>query len=70
MLVNVIADSITEVNPQSVTFVCVGDHISAFVNAVRIQSPITRCVFNMLAAVTDLLADSDCFTIGAQAARY
>jgi len=52
MLVNVNAVSVTEVNPQSVTFMCVGDHISAFVTAVRIQSPIPRCVFNMLAAVT------------------
>lgn len=39
MLVNVIAVSVTEVNPQSVTFMYVGDHISAFVTAVRIQEP-------------------------------
>jgi len=33
-------------------YICFGDHIAAFVTAVRIQSPITCCVCNMLAAVT------------------
>jgi hypothetical protein len=52
MLVNAVAVSVTGVNLQSVTFMYVGDHIPAFVTVVRIQSPITRCVFNVLAAVT------------------